>query len=114
RNRAGRADGEALAVRVAPAHVDRPRAVRARIAEGAEAEARRGALVRALVGRRGDGRVHVLHGHAGRVLADTAVLVLDLALHRADAVVGSRARRARRAAVRAVARAAVEGELERV
>src|SRR5207249_1931276 len=81
-------------------------------AEGAEAEAVALALVRALVGRRRDDRVHVVYGDAGRVLADAAVLVLDLPLHRPHAVVGRRARRARRAAEGAVARAAVEGVLE--
>src|SRR5919197_6633265 len=98
---------------VAPVDVDRPRAVaRARVVEGAEAEARRGALVRVLIRGRLDDRVHVVHGHAGGVLADAAVLVLDLALDRADAVVGRRAGRARRAAVGAVAGAAIERILE--
>src|SRR5207237_9510867 len=76
------------------------------------AEARARALARVLVRRREHDRVDVVHGHAGRVLADAAVLVVDLALHRADAVVGRGAGGRGGPAVGAVARAAVERVLE--
>src|SRR5439155_24790053 len=86
-----------------PVHVDRPRAIRAGIGEGAEVEAVRAALAGALVGGGAHARRHVVDGHRGRVLGEAAVLVADLALDRPAAVIRGRAARAPRAAEGAVA-----------
>src|SRR5207244_2054374 len=67
------------------------------------------ALARALVGARGHARRHVVDRDRLRVLADAAVLVADLALDGAAAVVAGRAARGARATEGAVAGAAVEG-----
>src|SRR5207244_12784150 len=88
---------EWLGVPVAPVDRDRPRAVRTRVAERAEREAVRRALVGALVALTAQARRHVLHDHVGRVLAVAAVLVDDPAAHGVGAgvVEGALARGAR-------------------
>src|SRR5439155_1181607 len=70
------------------------------------------ALVDARGAADGDRRGDVVDGDAGGVLGDPAILVPDLALDRADTVVGRRAGGAAGRAESAVAGAAVEGVLE--
>src|SRR5439155_13173148 len=84
------------------------------VGQGGQGQRDRAALVdRGRGGKRGR-RSDVGDRHRGGVFGDPAVFVLDLALHRAAAVVGGRAARAVRAAEDAVARplAAIEGVLE--
>src|SRR5205807_10340038 len=70
-DRAGRVDVEAGGEgAVTPVDRDVPGAVVTRVAEGAKREVVRGALVRALVGRRGHARGDVVHRHRGRVFAE--------------------------------------------
>src|SRR5439155_974166 len=85
---------------VTPVHIHHPGVVvHPDVAEAALAEARARALVRALVGGRGDRGSDVVDRHGCRVLAEAAVLVDDPGAHREAAVVGEgAARRGARAA----------------
>src|SRR5207244_3007210 len=86
----------------------RPRAVvGAGVGERPEGEALAGPLGGGLVGSRGNGRCHVVHRHVGRVRADAAVLVPDLAAHMAGSVVRGGAGSGARSPEGAVSRAVI-------